>query len=214
MKRRAWITHASGGRIEEGTRPYPSRRGLTLIEALVTIAIVVSVAALLWSSLFRSRCGDYADVRCQINLKQLYSFSVLYSDKKGRGFHPIAPGETPRAHESLQLLADFLPDIDPRLFTCPHGNAVPAQRDSKSGEVMLAASNVDYAWAATPVSNQAPVTVLCSDKHADGHVDSSGVTHGGHQGGFHVLWSDGSVSFIVETDPMIGEDKLPRGLAR
>ena len=64
------------------------------------------------------------------------------------------------------------------------------------------------------VTNQAPVTVLCSDKHADGHVDSSGVTHGGHQGGFHVLWSDGSVSFIVETDPMIGEDKLPRGLAR
>ena len=198
----------------EGMKQCDSRRGFTLIEALVTIAIVVIVAAFLWPSLYRTRCITSSVVLCQINLKQLYSFSVLYSDKKGRGFYPIAPGEAPQAHESLQLLADFLPDIDPRLFTCPHGNAVPAQRDSKSGEVMLAASNVDYAWAATPVSNQAPLTVLCSDKHADGHVDSNGVTHGGHKGGFNVLRSDGSVSFVVESDAMITEDKLPKGLVR
>ena len=198
----------------EGMKQCDSRRGFTLIEALVTIVLVVIISACLWFSLFRSRCGEYAEVRCAIHLKQLYSFSLLYSDRKGRGFHPVAPGEAPQAHESLQLLANFLGDIDPRLFTCPYGNAVPAQRDSKSGEVVLAASNVDYAWTAMPVSNQTAAAVLCSDKYVDGHVDANGVMHGGHKGGFNVLRSDGSVSFVVESDAMITEDKLPKGLVR
>jgi len=191
-----------------------SRRGFTLIEALVTIVLVVITAILIWSTLFRSTCRDYFSVRCQVNLKQLYSFSLLYSDKVGGGFHPLAPGNAPRAHESFQLLVDFMPDIDPNLFTCPHGDAVPAERDSKSGKVVLAAENVSYAWTRTPVSSQTPAAVLCSDKYVDGHVDANGVMHGGHKGGFNVLCSDGSVSFVVESDAMITEDKLPKGLVR
>jgi len=187
-----------------------SRRGLTLVEAVVSIAIVVLVAAFLWPTLQRTHCGG----QCQNNLKQLYTYSVLYSEKVGQRFHPLAPGMAPRAHESLQLLVDFMPGIDPKLFTCPHGDAVPAELDSKSGKLVLAPENVGYAWATKPVSNQAPWAVLCSDKYADGHVDANGVTHSGHKGGFNVLRSDGSVSFIVESDPMITDDKLPKGLVR
>jgi hypothetical protein len=192
-----------------------SRRGLTLVEAVVTIAIVVTIAALLWSTLYRTtRDGCGSVVHCQSNLKQLYSMAMLFSDKVGNRAYPIAPGKDPRAHESLQLLVNFMPDLDPKLFTCPESDAVPAERDAKSDKFVLTAENVGYAWTTKPVSNQAPWTVLCSDKYADGHVDANGVTHSGHKGGFNVLRSDGSVSFIVESDPMITEDKLPKGLVR
>ena len=172
------------------------------------------VAAFLWPTLYRTRCISSSVVLCTINLKQLYSMAMLYSDKVGNRAYPIAPGNDPRAHESLQLLVNFMPNLDPKLFTCPDGDGVPSERDPKSGEVVLAASNVDYAWTATPVSNQTPGAVLCSDKYAHGHVDANGVVHGGHNGGFNVLRSDGSVSFVVESDPMITEDKLPKGLVR
>jgi len=64
------------------------------------------------------------------------------------------------------------------------------------------------------VSNHTPDAVLCSDKYADGHVDAGGTTHAGHEGGFNVLRSDGSVSFVAVSDPLIGEDELPRDLTR
>src|SRR5688572_32734221 len=104
-----------------------------------------------------------------------------------------------------------MPDIDSKLFTCPAGDAVPALRDSKSGKLLLTSENLDYAWTAKPISNQSPAAVLCSDKYADGHADAGGV-HSGHKGNFNVLRSDGSVSFVVESDPMIAEDKLAKGL--
>ena len=132
----------------------------------------------------------------------------------GGGFYPLAPGNAPRAHESFQLLVDFMPGIDPKLFTCHGGDAVPAERDAKSGKLVLTAENIGYAWTTKPVSNQTPDAVLCSDKYDDGHVDAKGVMHGGHNGGFNILRSVGSVSFVVESDPMITEDKLPRGLVR
>jgi hypothetical protein len=189
-----------------------SRLGFTLLEALVSIAIVVLVAAFLLPTLYRTTGCGYV-VQCESHLKQLYTYSVLYSNKVGGGLYPLAPGNAPRAHESFQLLADFMPDIDPKLFTCPAGDAVPALRDSKSGKLLLTSENVAYAWTAKPISNQSPAAVLCSDKYADGQADAIGV-HSGHKGNFNVLRSDGSVSFVVESDPMIAEDKLAKGLVR
>ena len=196
----------------KGMKQCDSRLGFTLLEALVSIAIVALVAAFLWPTLYwTTGCGHV--VQCQSHLKQVYTYSVLYSNKVGGGLYPLAPGNAPRAHESFQILVDFMPDIDPKLFTCPAGDAVPALRDSKSDKLVLTSENVDYAWTAKPVSNQSPAAVLCSDKYADGHADAGGI-HSGHKGNLNVLRSDGSVSFVVVSDAMITEDKLPKGLVR
>lgn len=195
-------------------KQHASRRGLSLLEVIVVIAILGIVVAFLLPTLRRSRCGSAYRVQCQNHLKQLYSMAMIYSDRAGGGFYPIAPGNYPRAHEALQLLVNAQPDLDPRLFTCPEGEAVQAEKDEESGKYVLEESNLDYAWTASPVSNKATNVVICSDKYVDGHRDAKGVRHRGHRRSFNVLVSDGSIRSIDETDPLITGDKLPRGLTR
>jgi prepilin-type N-terminal cleavage/methylation domain-containing protein/prepilin-type processing-associated H-X9-DG protein len=189
------------------------RHGFTLIELLVVIAIISIIAGFLVPTLLRGRSQAY-QVQCQNNMKQLYSMAMIYSDKVGNRAYPISPNKEARAHESLQLLVNSQPDLDPRLFTCPEGEAVQADKDEETGKYVLEETNLDFAWVAKRVKNTATNVALCSDKYIQGYEDESGTTHSGHQGGCNVLMSDGSVAFIVETDPLITEDKLPKGLTR
>jgi prepilin-type N-terminal cleavage/methylation domain-containing protein len=193
---------------------HASRRGLSLLEVIVVIAILGLIVALIVPTLRRTRHGPAHIVQCMSNMKQLYSMAVIYSDKVGGGFYPIGPAKDPRAHESLQLLVHYWEHLDPRLFTCPDGEAVEAKKDAVSGKYVLEESNLDFAWIAGPVSNKVTNIVICSDKYVEGHTDAKGVRHRGHRRSFNVLVSDGSISTIDETDPRITGDNLPRGLTR
>src|SRR5437773_264556 len=107
-----------------------SRQGFTLIELLVVIAIIAIIAGFLVPTLLRGREEAYKS-QCGNQLKQVYSFAMSYSDKKGTRAFPIAPGKkNPAAHESLNEMIRFDSDgLIPKMFVCPQGESTPADVD-------------------------------------------------------------------------------------
>ena len=189
------------------------RQGFTLIELLVVIAIISIIAGFLVPTLLRGR-GEAYKVQCGNNLQQIYTFAMGYSDKKGTRAFPIAAKANPPAHESLNEMISFDSEgLVPKMFTCPEGEATPAQADEK-GNFVLEAENNSYAWVAKRTKNTTVNKPLSSDKYIQGYEDAEG-PHDGHKKGMNVLNTDRSVAFVPETDPLLsGEEKLPAGLTR
>ena len=184
------------------------RRGFTLIELLVVIAIIGMISSMIMPALSRSR-GEAQKLQCSANLKNIYTFAMIYADRKNHAF-PIARGKQPEAHASLQVLLDHVPDaFEPQLFVCPAGDTVEAEVD-EDGRFVLDAETNSYTWVARRTKNSARNRPLCSDKFLEGYEDADGV-HSGHDRGMNVAITDGSVRFWdkerLDTDTM-----LPRGL--
>jgi len=193
-------------------RVLPSeRQGFTLIELLVVIAIISIIAGFLVPTLLRGR-GEAYKVQCANNLKQIYSLALDYSGKRGMNAFPIGDGKEPAAHDSLNKLVDYLGEsITPKLFTCPEGEATPAEADSAS-KFTLAAENLSYAWVKKRMKNTTANQALSSDKYIQGFEEGSD-SHAGHQKGMNVVMTDGAISFIEDRD-LQNDDKLPDGLIR
>ena len=197
-------------RAQESSR---ARQGFTLIELLVVIAIISIIAGFLVPTLLRGR-GEAYKAQCLNNLKQLYTLALGYSQKKGNNAYPIGDGKEPAAHESLNKLVDYEDDLNPKLFICPEGEASAAEKDSSSGKFTLSAETLSYSWVKKRMKSTTPNKALSSDKYIQGFEDGTD-THQGHQKGMVVLMTDGSVSFVEESDPMLStEDKIPDGLTR
>ena len=189
------------------------RQGFTLIELLVVIAIITIIAGFLVPTLLRGR-GEAYKVQCANNLKQIYTPAMSYSDKKGTRAFPIAAGTTPAAHESLnEMLAFDSEGLQPKLFICPEGEATPAQEDD-DGTFVLDESSLSYAWVAKRVKNTTTGKPLSSDKYIQDWEDADG-QHSGHKKGMNVLMTDGSVSFVPDSEDIYDPDEmLPKGLTR
>ena len=85
------------------------------------------------------------------------------------------------------------------------------RRDEK-GRFVLTAENVSYALPEKPLKLTAMGRALASCKYVEGHEDDDGF-HDGHAGGMNVLFTDGSVRFVLKHE--LPEDTmLPMGLAR
>jgi len=194
------------------------RQGFTLIELLVVIAIISIIAGFLVPTLLRGR-GEAYKLQCSNNLRQLFTFAMQYSDKKGTRAFPVGTGKNPRAHESLNEMISYDSEgLQPKLFVCPEGNATDAQVDEKMLFV-LDETSLDYAWVARRTKNTATNQALSSDKYVDQFEDGDGI-HSGHKKGLNVLMTDNSVGFKAESelpqeeDPTTGMAKLPKGLMR
>lgn len=187
------------------------RQGFTLIELLVVIAIISIIAGFLVPTLLRGREGAYK-AQCANNLKQIYSYAMNYSDKKGTRAFPIAKGSNPRAHESLNEMVDFDHEgLQPKMFICASGEATAAEAD-EDGRFVLDEMTLSFAWVARRTKNTAMNRALSSDKYVEGFEDEDGM-HSGHPDGMNVLRTDSSIEFQLSED--LPEDTmLPQGLTR
>ena len=187
------------------------RRGFTLIELLVVIAIISVLSSFVVPSLLEARRKAQI-AECANNLRQIYTLAMGYSDTAGSGWFPCATGADARAHESLNVLVEFDPTLaQPGIFICPAADGALAKTDSK-GAFLLAEENACFAWPARKMKNTTANRALASDKYYDGYEDADGV-HGGHRNGMNVLYTDGSVRFVLAAD-LDPETGLPPGLKR
>jgi len=187
------------------------RGGFTLIELLVVIAIIGIIAGVLLPSLSSGREEAYK-VQCSSNLKNIYTYSMLYSDKTRTRAFPIASGKNPDAHDSLQKLVEYFPDdFKPEMFNCPSGEALPAEKD-EDGKFQLNEETSSYAWVSRRTKSTAKNRALGSDKYVGNYEDEGG-PHDGHPRGVNVVGSDGSVTFWDETQ-LEEDNMLPKGLVR
>jgi prepilin-type N-terminal cleavage/methylation domain-containing protein len=191
--------------------PRSARRdGFTLIELLVVIAIIGIIASVLMPALSTGREEAYK-VQCGNNLKNIYTFAMMYADKKTRAF-PIASGKDPEAHLSLQVLVDYFPDdLKPQLFACAASEAKEIE-STGDGKFVLEADTNPYTWVARRTKNTAKNRILSSDKYYEGYEDDDGV-HSGHQKGVNVVNTDGSGAFL-EVDKLEKDTGLPTGVVR
>ena len=192
-------------------RSSTGRSGFTLIELLVVIAIISIISSLVVPSLLGGR-ERAQQIQCANNLKQIYAYAVAYSDKSGTGRFPAAAGKSPQAHESLnELIAFDREGLSSRIFICQASESV-AQTIAEGEKLSLSAESSSYTWTGVPMKNTTLEKPLASDKYVQGFEDADG-RHAGHRGGMNVLYTDGSVRFVLEKD-LDPETGLPPGLKR
>ena len=146
--------------------------------------------------------------RChERDLQQISRLAILYADSGSNRFFPIASGENPTAHESLNVLVAAFPDLEPRLFMCRSYRGAVAERDG-DGRFVLDETNCSYAWTKERLSPTDRNRPLASCKHV-----RAGDQRSGHRGGMNVVYTDGRVEF-VSSSKLDSETGLPEGLVR
>ena len=192
-------------------RSSTGRSGFTLIELLVVIAIISIISSQVVPTLLQGR-KEAQKLQCANNLKQIYAYAVAYSDKSGTGRFPAAAGKSSAAHDSLnELIAFNREGLSPKIFNCQASESV-AQTLAEGEKLLLSPESSSYAWTGVPLKNTAVDRPIASDKYVEGFEDADG-RHAGHDGGMNVLYTDGSVRFVLEKD-LDPETGLPPGLER
>jgi hypothetical protein len=76
------------------------------VGVLVALTLLVVVVALT-TTLIRVRISEIPPELCRIRIRELVKLALVYAHENG-GFLPIGEGVSPRAHDSLNVLARFL----------------------------------------------------------------------------------------------------------
>ena len=189
------------------------RNGFTLVELLVVISIIAIIAGLVVPVLLQGR-GKAWEVQCLNNLKQIYPAAAAYANRKYA--FPKNNVDDPTAHDSLNILlrSEQGKHLDPKLFKCPAGLAVPAEVD-ENGRFQLDEDTNDYAWCIVKRRAVGKAKVLGCDKYYDEYSEE----HSGHELILNVLHTDSAVLPWEVDDPdlenkMDEDSGLPIGLGR
>jgi hypothetical protein len=182
------------------------------LREVIVLAVLLSLALLFLLAAGRRGTNCSEAGRCATNLWQIYNLAVSYSDRTGSRFFPLAPGPSPRAHDSLNLMIAFDPTaVHPATFNCRLGEATQAA-PGNNGSFTLTQGTLDYAWISKPTLTTFNVLPLASDKYIDGFRDAAGA-HSGHRGDMQVLMTDGRVEVVPASD-LPPDTQLPAGLTR
>ena len=179
------------------------------------ITILAIVAGLFVPVLLKGQ-GEAWKIQCTNNLKQIYPAAAAYANRKYA--FPKDNVDDPTAHDSLNILlrSEQGKHLEPKLFKCPAGLAVPAEVD-ENGRFQLDEDTNDYAWAV--VRSRPPLAgkpmPLASDKYYDEYSEE----HSGHELILNVLHTDSAVLPWEVDDPdlenkMDEDSGLPIGLGR
>lgn len=167
-------------------------------------AVIFLVLAIAVAGCSRPLRPSWTLTRCMGRLRSIAMLALQYVDDHA-GWLPVAEGENPAAHESLQLLADeFVDEYDSKIFVCPVTDDTPAVRGA-DGKVRLAAGNVSYAWRAKPLSLRGGGKVIIA-------CDKVMHRHQGGLAGINVLYGEGAVKFFKAEE--LGEGGLDGFLTR
>jgi prepilin-type N-terminal cleavage/methylation domain-containing protein len=197
------------------TRSVTKRQGFTLVELLVVIAIIGILAALVVPGLLRTQRRAQQTV-CSNHLKGLYTAALDYSLTSN--FFPVARGNSPLAHESLNVLVNSSAgeDLKPETFFCPEGEAQEPLADA-DGNFTLAEDTLSYTWVAKRTRKTGKAKPLSSDKYIGG-VEYSDGEHYGHENTMILVYTDGAVKSLDVKKPeeraVLNADFLPEGLTR
>ena len=178
---------------EHRTRPDPDRSGFTLIEMLITLALLIVLVTLMWS---RSS-GNYQRTqkqRCQDNLQKCFVALQIFANDHAGKLPDVSGAKT--SEEPLSLLVPRY-TIDTTIFICPGSKdaALP------SGET-FAKRKISYAYyMGSHLTNAS--AALMSDRQMDAQSKTpgqlifsmTGKPPGGnhHKFGGNILFADGHV---------------------
>lgn len=171
------------------------------VGVLVALTLLVVVVALT-TTLIRVRISEIPPELCRIRIRELVKLALVYAHENG-GFLPIGEGVSPRAHDSLNVLARFLNlrgKVSPENFVCPCWDGDVAVRRT-DGTFVLTDRTCGFAWIDHLANVSDGRFPIMSEKHR---------CRGGE--GLLVGLSDGSVELFTEAQ--LGANGLPAGLTR
>lgn len=183
-------------------------RGLTIIEVLVALVVVIILVALFLPFAPRERMGAMAS--CVNNLKEIGSALTMYADDNNGRF-PLQIVATNASPTEISYSNHVFPRFqvasnelgkEPKLLICPFDTT----RQAAASFETLNDSNISYFFNADADRNSTTNSILSGDRFLenDGQPVNSGLfilttnlkmswTPGIHKGGGNVAWSDGSV---------------------
>ncbi|MFO1512259.1 MAG: prepilin-type N-terminal cleavage/methylation domain-containing protein [Verrucomicrobiota bacterium] len=146
------------------TRRRRERRAFSLIELLVTLALLLVISSMYFgfSSPTRQRSSKE---RCAGNLQKIFLAADLYARDHGGSFPAVSNALT--AEEPLDLLVPQY-TADRGVFICPGSKDAPLPSDAA-----LVASKISYAYYMGRRSGGA-ATVLMSDAQVDTRAKAAG----------------------------------------
>ena len=196
-------------------RPAFARRrncALTLIEAIVIVAVVSLIAAFLYPALRPARIkGGPNTANCQNNLKQIglafRTWDGDYNDTYPARYFTNADGsmkfaDAANAYRSFQVISNEL--VSFRVLHCPQDDKRPLATDWDSG---LSGKNISY-FIGLDADETAPTLLLSGDRNITNGLKIKNAvldvttnqlaswTQERHNGAGNILFADGSVQFL------------------